>query len=150
MKAGSPLLISAAFVLIFCTGPLICSQEPGNLGQRITDYWRSRSCTASRCKNPILVANARSIKVVRFDEKYAEEYVKPDELEQYLQTMPLSAWPQGPRTWVWESDNLPVPPGENAAELETSRRNLWIATVHLCRELGLTPTTKDGRPLQQR
>jgi hypothetical protein len=95
-------LISVVLFAVSC--PCADSQIGDHLRDRIIDYWRSHSCE-SNCRNPVLEVRSDTVKVVRFDADHPrEEYVGVQELRAFLQEMPLSAWPKGPRVWLRESD----------------------------------------------
>jgi hypothetical protein len=145
-----PVLILASVSAAFS----LQGAQADTLGARITQYTHVHICSGRGCRNAIIVVFANRIKAVRFDGRYAEgatyeeEYLTLDRLKDYLRSMPLSAWPNGPTLWVNESDYEITHGGESDDELNSAKHNQFTAVVRLCYSLGLTPTRKDGTPLQ--
>jgi hypothetical protein len=138
------LFMSVVVGLAFSFLSVIAFSEPNNLGKRIAEYSDSSSCTEPKCKNPILVVLDHRIKVVRFDVGYREDYMKTEDLSDYLERIPLSAWPKGPKMWVNRSDFHPLHPGESADEAMQSQQTQFGTVIQILRRLGLIPTGKQG------
>lgn len=146
MKFDSPLFFATGLLLLVASWPGAHSQEQKNLGERITDYWHSRSCTASICKNPVLVVHSHWIEIIRVDASYRVDQMQVDKLRDYLQAMPLSVWPEGPRVWVQRSDFEIVKPGDTMESLEAAKDQEMKAVAQVCEVVGLTRTLKGGEP----
>jgi hypothetical protein len=96
----------------------------------------------------VVVVEDREIKVVRFDGGYREDYMKAEDLSEYLAKIPLSAWPQGPRMWVNCADFHILHPGESEEELRQSQQSQLHAVTQIIGRLGLKRTNKQGVPYQ--
>lgn len=138
------LFISAVAYLTLSFQSVTAFSEPNNLGKRIAEYSVSHSCNKPKCKNPILVVEDHRIKVVRFDVGYREDYMKPEDLSNYLEKIPLSAWPKGPKMWVNRADFHPLHPGESADEARQSQQAQFGTVIQILKHLGLIPTDKQG------
>ena len=62
--------------------------------------------------------------------------------------LPAADWPKGPKLWVLKSHFDILKPGEGPEEIETAKWRLMALVLRLCDSLGLTPTQKDGTPLE--
>jgi hypothetical protein len=150
MKINSPLFFATGLLLLVASWPSAHSQAQKNLGERITEYWRYRSCTASICKNPVLVVHSRWIEIIRVDASYRVDQIQTDKLRDYLQGMPLSVWPEGPRVWVQRSDWDIDKPGDTTESLKAARDQQMKVVAQVCEVAGLTRTHKNGEPYKAR
>lgn len=135
---------SVVICLALSFQPVRALSEANSLGKRIAEYSTSHTRTESACDHPILVVEDHRIKVVRFDVGYREDYMKPEGLSDYLEKIPLSAWPKGPKIWVNRADFHPLHPGESADKALQSQQAQFGAAIQILKGLGLTPTNKQG------
>ena len=142
------LAIAVLLTVVICS-PCAQSQGEGELRTRIMDYWRLHSCE-SKCRNPVIEVRSDTVKVVRFDRgRPIEKLVSLQGLRAFLMAMPLSAWPQGPRLWLRESDVTIIKRGEDENAARVAKHQKLISVIQICNELGLARTEKDGSPLKR-
>lgn len=142
------LLAIAVLLTVGMCSPCAKYQGNGELRTRILDYWHLHSCK-SKCRNPVIEVRSDTVKVVRFDSgRPIEEYVSVQGLRAFLMAMPLSAWPQGPRLWLRESDVTIIKRGEDENAARVAKHQNMISVIQICKELGLAGTEKDGSQLK--
>ena len=129
-------------------------QEQPRLGDTIREYAEAHPCTEGRCRNPVFVVRDEFIQVIRFDlglEERSEIHLTWKEVRPYLEHLPLSAWPQGPRAWVRDADFHIFRSGSTPDQQNALRRQQMMNSKAIMRafeDLGLTPTDKGGTSLE--
>jgi hypothetical protein len=107
-----------------------------NLYERIVTASASRVCTDSTCFNPHVLAHETGYDVTTFrGSKPQYAHIPMKKLAEYLQALPMQAWPRGPSITISPTDVVIDP---HAVE------DNFIAAERLCRCLGLQVQVRPG------
>ena len=146
-----PITLAGLALLAALSHPQTYAQQP-NLHDRIAAYWQTATCPPKNtCKNPVIILHGPGIEVAVPSGNSGYEYVRAEDLSNYLETLPLWAWPKGPRIAVRRSDVRFLhanQPNDTEAEYRAKEDQQARIVAKVCAELGLKRTDLDGKPLE--
>jgi hypothetical protein len=123
-------------LVFFVTGYTKKAHENVDLRTRIAGARTSQYCHSNACFSPhILVIEKGYFVTVFTDNRPQSTAVSSEALEEYLTTLPMSAWPLGPVVGISPSDDV--------TDSKAIQKNLEQAQ-RICRSLGLDVQFRPG------
>ena len=137
-RISLPRVIPFTVCLALCLLTSNCKRadKVPSLYQRIVTARGSAICTDSICANPHLLALETEYIVTTFEGSKPHQATLPTKkLAEYLQALPMQAWPRGPSITISPTD---VVIHSHAVE------DSFLAAQRLCRSLGLQVEVRPG------